>query len=54
MTLKPATRNLRKLNDEVWRELPFTDKKYEISNYGRVKSYCYDTVHGRIVTPGSI
>ncbi len=54
MTLKPTTRNLRKLNDEVWRELPFTDKKYEISNYGRVKSYCYDPVHGRIVKPGSI
>lgn len=26
-------------NDEVWKELTFTDKKYEISNYGRVKSY---------------
>ena len=54
MALKQTTRNLRKLEDEVWQELPFTDKKYEVSNYGRVKSYCYDAIHGRIVKPGSI
>jgi|ADurb_Cas_03_Slu_FD_contig_31_3753315_length_628_multi_9_in_0_out_0_1 hypothetical protein len=47
-------RNLRKLDDEIWREIPFTDKKYEVSNYGRVKSFCYDPVNGRIVKPGSI
>lgn len=54
MTMKQPTRNLRKLDDEIWREIPFTDKKYEVSNYGRVKSYCYDIENGRIVKPGSI
>lgn len=45
-------RNLRKINDEVWKEIPFADKKYEVSNYGRVKSYCYNKDHGRILRPG--
>ncbi len=54
MKAKKDVRNLRKLDNEIWREIPFTDKKYEVSNYGRVKSYCYDTVNGRIVKPGSI
>lgn len=47
-------RKLRKIEDEEWRELTFTDKKYEISNYGRIKSYCYDKLKGRIVKPGNI
>ncbi len=47
-------RNLRKMDDEIWKELTFPDKKYEISNYGRVKSYCYDQVEGRIVKLGNI
>ncbi|MEH0155671.1 NUMOD4 domain-containing protein [Limibacter armeniacum] len=25
--------------EEVWKEIDFTDKKYEISNFGRVRSY---------------
>jgi len=47
-------RKLRKIEDEQWKELAFTDKKYEISNYGRIKSYCYDKVNGRIVKLGNI
>lgn len=47
-------RKLRKLEDEEWREIPFTDKRYQVSNYGRVKSFCYDTVNGRIIKPGVI
>lgn len=54
MVLKQKERKLRKISDEVWKTIPFTDKRYEISNYGRVKSYCYDTFNGRIVKPGSI
>ncbi|MCG8410099.1 MAG: NUMOD4 motif-containing HNH endonuclease [Bacteroidales bacterium] len=45
-------RNLRKLDDEEWREIPLADKRYEISNYGRVKSYCYDKANGKILKPG--
>lgn len=45
-------RKLRKINDEIWKEIPFADNKYEVSNYGRVKSYCYDKVKGRILRPG--
>jgi len=45
-------RNLRKLEDEVWKEIPFADKKYEVSDYGRVRSYCYDKTNGKILKPG--
>jgi hypothetical protein len=47
-------RRLRKIDDEIWVEIPYTDNKYEVSNYGRVKSYCYDKVNGRIIKPGKI
>lgn len=42
-------RNLKKLNDEVWRPIPDTENRYEISNYGRVKSYVNDSVNGKIL-----
>ncbi|MEE4198805.1 MAG: NUMOD4 domain-containing protein [Bacteroidales bacterium] len=45
-------RNLRKIEDEIWKEIHFADKKYEISNYGRVKSYCYNKNEGRFLKPG--
>lgn len=47
-------RRLRKIEDEVWVKIPNADKHYEISNYGRVKSYCYDKINGKIVKPGVI
>lgn len=47
-------RKLRKIEDEEWKEITFTDKKYEISNYGRIRSFCYDKMKGRIVKPGNI
>jgi hypothetical protein len=50
----PSERKLRKIEDEIWKELTFTDKKYEVSNYGRVRSFCYDKSDGRIVKPGNI
>ncbi|MBI9060580.1 MAG: HNH endonuclease [Marinilabiliaceae bacterium] len=54
MKPKKEERKLRKIEDEIWKELIFTDKKYEISNYGRIKSYCYDHENGRIVKLGNI
>ena len=47
-----SERNLRKIDDEVWKEIPFADKKYEVSNYGRVKSYCYNKTDGKVLRPG--
>lgn len=47
-----SERNLRKIEDEVWKIITFADKKYEVSNYGRVKSYCYNKDEGRILKPG--
>jgi len=47
-------RRLRKIEDEVWFEIPYADNRYEISNYGRLKSYCYDKEIGRIIKPGKI
>lgn len=47
-------RRLRKLEDEVWKEISFTDYKYEVSNYGRVKSFCQDEENGKILNPSQI
>lgn len=47
-------RKLKKIEDEIWVEIPYTDNRYEISNYGRLKSYCYDPVKGRLIKPGKI
>lgn len=45
---------LRRIADEVWKAIPGTDGRYEISNYGRVKSYCFNKEKGRILKPGNI
>jgi len=45
-------RNLRKIVDEEWKQIPFADGRYEISSYGRVKSFTYDKEKGRILSPG--
>jgi hypothetical protein len=47
-------RKLKKIEDEIWVEIPYTDNRYEISNYGRLKSYCYDQIKGRLIKPGKI
>jgi hypothetical protein len=47
-------RRLRKIEDEIWKRIPYADKHYEVSNYGRIKSFCYDKIEGRIVKPGVI
>ena len=49
-----AQRRLRKLEDEVWKDLTFTDFKYEVSNYGRVRSYCQNSENGKILNPSHI
>ena len=46
--------NLRKLDDESWKYIPNSDNKYQVSNYGRIKSFCYDNTDGRIVKCGNI
>ncbi len=52
-TLNQTRPNLRKLDDEIWKSIPGTEGKYEISDYGRVKSYCYSS-EGKIVKSGNI
>jgi hypothetical protein len=51
---KMKERKLKKIEDEIWVEIPYTDNRYEISNYGRLKSYCYDQIKGRLIKPGKI
>ena len=46
--------NLKVITNEKWRSIPKTNGKYEVSNYGRVKSYCYDSLNGKIVKAGNI
>ena len=47
-------RRLRRLEDEEWKEVTFTDFKYQVSNYGRVRSYCQDAENGKILNPSQI
>lgn len=39
---------------EVWKIIPYTDHKYEVSNFGRVKSYCQDQEKGKLLKPSKI
>ena len=47
-------RNLRKIDDEIWREVPNCKVRYQVSNYGRMKSFAYDKKNGKILTCGII
>jgi hypothetical protein len=47
-------RRLRKLEDEEWKEISFTDFRYEVSSYGRVRSFCQNTEIGKILNPSQI
>ena len=42
-------RKLKKIEDEEWREVPNSNKRYFVSNYGRVKSFAYDKKEGNIL-----
>jgi len=42
-------RNLRKLEDELWREVPHSNSRYQVSNYGRVKSFAYNKTEGKMM-----
>lgn len=47
-------RKLRKINDEVWRLVPNCNNRYQISNYGRIKSFAYNKKEGQILKCGEI
>ncbi len=42
-------RKLRKLEDEEWKIIPDTNNRYQISNYGRIKSFAYNKKDGQIL-----
>ncbi|MCD4697800.1 MAG: NUMOD4 motif-containing HNH endonuclease [Bacteroidales bacterium] len=42
-------RKLRKINDEVWRVVPNCNNRYQVSNYGRIKSFAYNKKDGQIL-----
>lgn len=44
-------KRLRKIEDESWEYVPETEKRYMVSNYGRIKSFMYDKDKGRIMSP---
>ncbi len=41
-------KKLRKIEDEEWREVPNSNGRYWVSNYGRIKSFTYDKIEGEI------
>lgn len=47
-------RRLKKITDEQWKEIPNSDRKYFISNYGRIRSFYLDKKNGKILKPVSI
>jgi hypothetical protein len=42
-------RILKKIGNEVWREVPESNNRYHVSNYGRVKSFAYNKKSGLIL-----
>lgn len=44
-------KRLRKIEDEEWRDVPNSNGRYMVSNYGRVKSFVFDKENGRIMSP---
>ena len=46
--------HLHKFDDEEWKEITFTDFKYEVSSYGNVRSYCQNSENGKILNPSKI
>lgn len=42
-------RKLKKLKDEIWRVIPDTNERYQVSNYGRIKSFAYNKEDGQIL-----
>ncbi len=42
-------RKLRKIDDEVWRVVPNCNNRYQVSNYGRIKSFAYNKKDGQIL-----
>jgi len=42
-------RKLRKIEDEVWRLVPDCGNRYQVSNYGRVKSFVNNKKDGQIL-----
>ncbi|NOR86820.1 MAG: hypothetical protein GQ527_04365 [Bacteroidales bacterium] len=42
-------RKLRKIEDEIWRIIPYSDGLYQVSNYGRVKSFVIYKKDGQIL-----
>ena len=42
-------RKLRKIEDEEWRDIEGAVGRYKISSYGRLKSYAFDKINGRLL-----
>ncbi len=46
--------NILNPKEEEWKEIPYADYKYEISNFGRIKSYVQQKKRGKILNPSKI
>jgi hypothetical protein len=42
-------RKLKKLEDEIWKVVPDSNERYQVGNYGRIKSFAYNKKDGQIL-----
>jgi hypothetical protein len=51
MKKNPITeqKRLRKIDDEIWKDVANSNGKYQVSNYGRVRSFAYDSENPRVM-----
>ena len=42
-------RKLRKIEDEIWRVVPDSNNRYQVSNYGRIKSFAFNKKEGQVL-----
>jgi hypothetical protein len=47
-------RKLKKIEDEIWKEVPGSNNRYQVSNYGRVKSFSLNKDEGKIMKSSTI
>jgi hypothetical protein len=54
LIVQPNKPTLIKIENEEWKAIPYTDNKYAVSNYGRIKSFIFNEKEGKVIKLGNI